>query len=87
MYNCYTVVSGQPYPVLAVNGSAARQLADLSGCGWFTIERDGAEHHVHGEGTVLDGVARFHEKSESGDGKDLRVWTVHEVDGRLVATP
>ncbi len=87
MYNCYTVVSGRPYRVLAANGRSTPALSDLAGSGWFTVERDDAEHRVQGEGTLLDDVVRFHEKSEGGDGKDLRVWTVGYVDGLLTATP
>lgn len=62
-------------------------LEALAECPWFVVTVDGEEYRVCGEGWVTDGCVRFHEKSSSGYGRDVRVWTVRAQEGQVTATP
>jgi hypothetical protein len=87
MFTCYTVVSGQDYPVSSLLTTDRMSLDDLSECPGFCVEIDGRVHLVRGEGHCVDGAVRFYEKCDEGHGKDVRVWTLRQRGGRLIATP
>lgn len=81
------IISGVPYTVVEIDGHAAPpDLAAVAATGSFTVEGRTGLHTIAGEGTVLGDVVRFHEKTEHGVGKDVRVWEVSRGDdGGLVA--
>ena len=72
-----SVISGRPYAVSAVGGSAPASLDDFLGEREFTVDMAGHPYSVHGVGSRLDDQVRFHEKS--GHGKDVRVWHVTQA--------
>ncbi len=80
------VVSGVPYVVTDVEGRTPAGTGDLTGRTTFAVEGSTGRHVVSGEGVLADdGSVRFLEK-DSGAGKDVRAWRIHEeADGRLVA--
>jgi hypothetical protein len=69
-----SVISGRPYPVSDVEGSAPASLDAFLGDQRFTIDMAGHPYSVQGVGSRLDEQVRFHEKSSAG--KDVRVWHV-----------
>lgn len=82
-----SVVSGQPLVILRLPDGTASTLEALADSPWFVVHVDGEEYRVCGEGWLADGCVRFHEKSQSGYGKDVRVWTLRSQNGRVTATP
>ena len=79
-----TVISGVPYPVTGLAGSAPTSLEAFVGPVDFTIDMAGRAYVVHGNGSPLEDKVRFHEK-DAVMGKDVRVWHVCAVDGGFVA--
>ena len=73
-----SVISGQPYAVSAVGGSAPASLQDFLGERVFTVDMAGHPYVVRGVGSRLDEQVRFHEKSAHG--RDVRVWHVTQAD-------
>jgi hypothetical protein len=78
-----SVISGRPYPVSDVGGSAPAGLEDFLGDRQFTIDMAGHPYAVQGVGSRLDEQVRFHEKSLAG--KDVRVWHVTQADAGFCA--
>jgi hypothetical protein len=74
-----SVISGVPYPVTSVGGAAPSGLDAFLGETSFTIDMAGRAYDVKGAGSDLEGVVRFHEKSDTV-GKDVRVWHVTRED-------
>ena len=75
------VNSGRPYGVvLAEDGGDSATLGQFVGHTSFTIDKDGAESQIAGEGVAHDGGVRFHEK-DAVHGKDVRVWQISEESG------
>ncbi len=72
-----SVISGRPYPVSGVGDGAPASLDDFLGERSFTIDMSGQLYAVHGIGSRLDDLIRFHEKSLHG--KDVRVWHVTQT--------
>ena len=81
-----TVISGKPYLVLLVAGSAPSSLADFIDAEDFTLDMEGASYRVRGSGRRVDNEVRYHEKDIDNNGRDIRVWRVvrHE-DGNFLA--
>lgn len=71
------VDSGRPYGVVLAKDAAVTTLEQFVGHTMFTIDNDGAESQISGEGVARDGGVRFHEK-DVVDGKDVRVWQIRE---------
>ena len=72
------VASGHPYGVVLANDVAdPASLGQFLGQTTFTIDKDGAESRIVGEGAARDGGVRFHEK-DAAHGKDVRVWQISE---------
>ena len=74
------IVSGVSYEVVEVGGRVPTALADFAGASSFALQGPTGRHEVHGSGTEHDGRVRFHEKSDGGAGKDVRVWTIHQTE-------
>lgn len=75
------VVSGVPYAVLDVGGRTPQAVEDFAGRVTVTVEGSTGRHVLCGDASVTDGAVRLHEKSEDGDGKDVRTWRITPTDG------
>jgi hypothetical protein len=73
------VPSGQPLPVIAINGRVPHVLDDFVGEAVFTLQWGGSDRLIAGQGSNDGAVVRFHEK-DSGHGKDVRVWLVRPAE-------
>jgi len=71
----HTVVSGVAYPVSSSSDDGPPALEDFLGDTEFTIDMAGTPYLVHGCGSRLDDLVRFHEKDHAL-GRDVRVWHV-----------
>lgn len=79
------VVSGVPYAVVLVGGHEPADLDDFVEHSEFVLQGSTGQHVVAGEGIRHEDVVRFHEKSDHGDGKDVRVWTIRATDDGFCA--
>ncbi|EYR62624.1 hypothetical protein N866_06790 [Actinotalea ferrariae CF5-4] len=73
------IISGVPYAVLEVDGHEPTGLGDFDGTTQLVVEGSTGRHVLMGEGCMVDGTLRFHEKTPP-DGKDVRTWAVHHDD-------
>ena len=69
---------GRPYVVVLGKDAGVATLGQFVGHTMFTIDKDGAESQISGEGVARDGGVRFHEK-DVVRGKDVRVWEINEA--------
>lgn len=82
------VISGIPYSVVEADGGVPGRLDDVASATTITVEGPTGRHTVSGQSAgERDGEVRFYEKSGDSGGKDIRTWSVREVNGRLEATP
>lgn len=79
----WSVPSGISYKVLTVGDTPPTALADFSGDVSFRLDGGGDVYLVAGTGALIDDGVRFYEKTPTG--KDLRVWSVREVEGGFEA--
>jgi hypothetical protein len=76
---------GRPYVVVLAEDVGVATLGHFVGHATFTIDKDGAESQISGEGVARDGGVRFHEK-DVVRGKDVRVWQIsRESSGGFTA--
>jgi hypothetical protein len=76
---------GRPYGVVLAKGAEVATLGQFVGETMFTIDKDGVESQISGEGVARDGGVRFHEK-DALHGKDVRVWQIRrETSGGFSA--
>jgi hypothetical protein len=73
------IISGVPYTVIEADGHQPRAMDDFHGTAHLVVDGPTGRHELLGEGAVVDGDLRFHEKT-LGDGKDIRTWCVHQDD-------
>jgi len=86
--NPRTVASGVPHRILGASAGDGCDLEAIEDSDWFAVDLRGQEYRVCGEGSRHGDAVRFHEKTDDGHGKDVRVWTIRqEPDGALVAVP
>jgi hypothetical protein len=71
---------GRPYRVVPAKDGRAVTLGLFVGQTVFTIDKDGIESQVAGDGVARDGGVRFHEK-DAVRGKDVRVWEIRAEPG------
>jgi hypothetical protein len=82
------VSSGRPYQIVRSSVGLPDQLDQLTGEVSFTIDMDGAEVVVRGQGALDGAGVRFHEKDVEHSGKDVRTWLITQAPaGWFVATP
>ena len=83
-----TVVSGVALRVVTT-AAGDPDLIALGTSTWFAVDDRGQEYRVCGEGCLNGDVVRFHEKTDDGQGKDVRVWVIRQAPGGtgLIATP
>ncbi len=80
------VISGKAYPVHQARGRAPEELGDFTGDGSVLIDLDGETYTIWGPGVQSGDSVRVHEKSDEGQGKDIRVWVVRQGgDGAFTA--
>ena len=76
---------GRPYVVVPAKDAGVATLGQFVGHTTFTIDKDGAESQISGEGVAHEGAVRFHEK-DLVRGRDVRVWLIsEESSGGFVA--
>ena len=83
------VVSGKPYPVASVDGTAPSRLDAFLSSPTISVDLDAGSQHlfVAGAGRADgDGVV-LNEKGDDGVGKDIRTWLITAADGTFYATP
>lgn len=73
------IVSGVAYTVVEADGHPPRKMVDFHGTARLVVDGPTGRHELLGEGSVVDGLLRFHQKTP-GDGKDVRTWHVHQDD-------
>jgi hypothetical protein len=66
---------GRSYGVVLAQDAGATTLGHFVGQTAFTIDKDGVESQISGDGVARDGGVRFHEK-DALHGKDVRVWQI-----------
>jgi hypothetical protein len=74
----FSVPSGISYRVLAVDDAPPQALTDFAGEVTFTLDTGAGVYQVTGTGAAVDGAVRFFEKTPTG--KDLRVWSIRQVE-------
>ena len=74
------VVSGHGYTITEVDGHPPAGLGDCVGERLLTLVGNGLAHRLFGTGTAVPGGVRFHQKDLGPDGRDVRVWTISELD-------
>lgn len=74
----WSVPSGINYRVLAVGDTPPTALADFAGDVSFTLAAGDNVYSVSGTGALGSDAVRFFEKTPTG--KDLRVWSISQVD-------
>lgn len=77
---------GRPYGVVRAQDAEASTFGQFVGHTVFTIDKDGAESEISGDGAANDAGVRFHEKDVIY-GRDVRVWQIsREPSGGFTAT-
>jgi hypothetical protein len=79
----WSVPSGINYRVLTVGDRPPTVPADFAGDVTFSLSAGDDVYMVSGTGALAGDGVRFFEKTPTG--KDLRVWSVREVDGAFEA--
>ncbi len=69
------VACGRPYGVVRAQDAEVSTLGQFVGPTVFTIDKDGVESQISGEGVAHDAGVRFHEK-DVVHGRDVRVWQI-----------
>src|SRR6476469_2371784 len=74
------VESGQSYTITHVDGRQPESLDDFTGDVHLTLARNDQQLHVTGAIARTAGAVRFYQKDLALQDRDIRVWTITELD-------